>query len=398
VSVFGNHGFNFDSLLRTGGGIKDVLLRGVLMSKNLKVAIACGGTGGHIFPGLATGGELLARGCEVTLWLAGKDIEGDAVKGWSGRIVTIQAEGFQFGFSWRSVKTIFRLHKAYRMALKEMRKDPPDVLLAMGSYASFGPVRAARKLGVPYVLHEANLVPGRAISWLLPKATAVAASFEKSRFYLKHNRLIITGMPLRQVLREASLKVDRECCSVKPLRVLVMGGSRGAQALNETVPEALVLTAEKGLSIEVNHIAGLQDSKTIEALYKKAGIKAKVYHFVQEMEKMYPSIDLAICRSGAATCAELAAFGVPALLIPYPFAIRNHQMSNARALQDIGAADVVAQEDLSASWLCDYLINVSENPERLKRMVAAMRKRAQPNATALLADLLEEVGREGTKK
>ncbi len=362
------------------------------MGKKLKIAIACGGTGGHIFPGLATGRELLGRGHDVTLWLAGKDIESDAVKDWEGKTITIPSEGFQFGISVRSILTLFRLYKAYRLSLPPMRESRPDVVLAMGSYASFGPIKAARKLGIPYVLHEANLLPGRAVSLLASKAHTVAVSFEKSRFYLKHHNLETTGMPLRKALQRASLLPRRERGKNDPLRILVMGGSRGAQVLNQVVPKAISAMAEKGVVLEVEHIAGLQNSEEIEAIYKEAGIQAKVHHFVRDMENIYLNVDLAICRSGAATCAELAVFGLPALLIPYPFAVRNHQMGNARALQDSAAADVVAQEDLTASWLCDYLVSVSEKPERLEHMVAAMKKRAQLNASGRLADLLERVG------
>ena len=362
------------------------------MGRKLKIAIACGGTGGHIFPGLATGRELLGRGHDVCLWLAGKDIESDAVKEWPGRIITIPSEGFQFGMSWRSVLTLFRLFKAYRLANKPMREERPDVLLAMGSYASFGPVMAAKKLGIPYVLHEANLLPGRAVTWLARKAESVAVSFEKSRFYIKHRSIVTTGMPLRQELQLASLQPRRERADGAPLRVLVMGGSRGAQVLNNIVPEALAKVAAKGMQVEVEHIAGLQESEGVERVYAKAGIKANVHHFVSHIEEIYLNVDLAICRSGAATCAELAVFGLPALLIPYPFAVRNHQMGNARALQDSSAADVIAQEDLTASWLRDYLVNVAEKPGRLAHMVAAMKKRAQINAAGQLADLLEKTG------
>lgn len=362
------------------------------MGRNLKIAIACGGTGGHIFPGLATGRELMGRGHEVTLWMAGKDIEADAVKDWEGRVITIPSEGFQFGVSMRSILTLFRLYRAYKLALPLMRAEHPDVVLAMGSYASFGPVKAARKLGIPYVLHEANLLPGRAVSLLASKAHTVAVSFEKSRFYLKHHNLETTGMPLRKALQRASTQSRRPRGADDPLRILVMGGSRGAKVLNEVVPKAISAAVEKGVVFEVEHIAGLQNSDAVEEIYREAGIKANVHHFVQDMEHIYLKVDLAICRSGAATCAELAVFGLPALLIPYPFAVRNHQMGNARALQDSVAADVVAQDDLTASWLRDYLINVSENPDRLERMVSAMKKRAQINAAGRLADLLERVG------
>ncbi len=361
------------------------------MGNKLKVGVACGGTGGHIFPGLATANELAARGHEVALWLAGKDIEHDAVKAWEGEIITIPSEGFQFGLSLRSLKTVFRLIRAYRLSLVPMRKHAPNVMLAMGSYASFGPVKAAAKLGVPYVLHEANLVPGRAVSALSRKADTVAVSFEKTSYYLKHHNIIFTGMPLRKNLQQASTSVRKDRQEGSPLRILVMGGSRGAQTLNEVVPRSLAMAAEKNVSLEVVHIAGLQETDEIERLYAKAGVKAEVHHFIQKMEEVYLDVDLALCRSGAATCAELAAFGVPALLIPYPFAVRDHQMSNARVMQDSGAADVVAQDDLTATWLRDYLVSVSQKPARLERMAEAMKKRAQTNAAEQLADLLEKV-------
>ena len=362
------------------------------MGRKLKIAIACGGTGGHIFPGLATGRELLGRGHDVVLWLAGKDIESDAVEDWPGKIITIPSEGFQFGLSMRSIGTLFKLFKAYRLSLAPMRKDRPDVVLAMGSYASFGPVKAARKLRIPYVLHEANLLPGRAVSLLARKAHTVAISFDKSRFYLKHDNIETTGMPLRKALQRASARPRRERGANDPLRILVMGGSRGARALNEIVPKAIADAVGKDVAIEVEHIAGLQNSEEVEAIYAAAGIKANVHHFVQHMEEIYPGIDLAICRAGAATCAELSSFALPALLIPYPTAVRDHQMGNARVLQDFCAADVVAEGDLTGSWLRDYLVSVSKKPERLENMSAAMEKRAQPNASGRLADLLEKVG------
>jgi len=364
------------------------------MGKKLKIAIACGGTGGHIFPGLATSRELVDRGHEVTLWMAGKDIEAAAVKDWTGSIITIPAEGFQFGFSFRSLLTVIRLFKAYRLSLAPMKSSKPDVVLAMGSYASFGPIKAANKLNIPYVLHEANLLPGRAVSLLSRKAHSVAVSFEKSSFYIKHGNIETTGMPMRKELEVASQMLRRERREGDPLRILVMGGSRGAQALNEIIPSAISSVVEKGVGIEVEHIAGLQDSEEITAIYAKNSVKANVHHFVQDMAEIYRNVDIAICRSGAASCAELAIFGVPALLIPYPFAARNHQMGNARAMQDSGAADVVAQEDLTATWLRDYLINVSEKPKRLDRMGIAMKKRAQKNAASRLADLLEKVAGE----
>jgi len=360
------------------------------MSDRIHFGVACGGTGGHIFPGLATAQELADRGHQVSLWLAGKDVELDAVQDWKGDVVTIPAEGFQFGVSLRSVKTVWKLRQAYHRSVALMRQQTPDVMLAMGSYASYGPVRAAVRLGIPYVLHEANLVPGRAVSLLARRAHTVAVSFAKTGYYLRHHRVVTTGLPLRKELQLAGGK-PRPVHDGSALRILVTGGSRGAQALNETVPHAIAMAVKAGANLTVEHIVGLQDPEPVEAVYKQQGVPARVHRFIQHMENLYLTADLAVCRSGAATCAELALFGVPALLVPYPYAVRNHQMSNARVLQDVGAADVVAQEDLSATWLRDYLINVAQKPDRLRLMAEAMKKSAQKNAAGQLADLLEQV-------
>lgn len=361
------------------------------MAEKYRIAVACGGTGGHIFPGLATADVLRERGHDVTLWMAGKDIESDAVSEWPGNVITVPAEGFQFGISFRSLLTTWKLYKAYRRSLDVMRTDVPNVVLAMGSYASFGPVMAAKKLKVPYVMHEANLLPGKAVTLFSRKAAALAISFDRSSYYLKHACIEITGMPLREAIESAALEPRQKRNPGDPLRILVMGGSRGAQVLNEIVPKALATAVKKGVALEVEHIAGVQESEEIEQTYRNAGVKATVHHFVQHIEKIYLKTDLAICRSGAATCSELSLFGIPSLLIPYPHAARNHQMGNARALQDTGAADVIAQEDLTSSWLRDYIESVIQKPERLERMRVALIKRVQPDSAARLADLLEKV-------
>ena len=203
----------------------------------LRIHLACGGTGGHIFPGLATGCVLKDRGHAVTLWLAGKDVEQAAVRGWEGPVITVPAEGFIAGLSWRSLKTAFRLIGASRRCHGRMSADRPDVLLAMGSYASIGPATAAFRLRVPVVLHEANVIPGRAVTMLAGRATAIAAAFEETRFYLRRHEVVLTGMPLRrEVLAARSVEIPRP--APPRFTVLVTGGSRGARRLNRVVSRA----------------------------------------------------------------------------------------------------------------------------------------------------------------
>lgn len=357
----------------------------------MKVAIACGGTGGHIFPGLATAFTLRARGHDVTLWMAGKDVEHAAVKDWPGQVVTVAAKGFE-SVSIRAFGTVWKLVAAIRTCRKLMRAEMPDVMLAMGSYASVGPIGAARALDIPYVLHESNVVPGRAVSLFARRAAAVAACFEETRYHLRRREIVITGMPLRKAIIEAAAASSRGRPDGHRFTVLVMGGSRGAHAVNEIVSHGMVRAHGRGLPIRVLHLTGPSDEAKIRTRYAEAGVTADVRAFTHDMPSLYDAADLAICRSGAATCAELSEFGVPALFIPYPHAARDHQMANARAMERAKAADVVPEHDLGAGWLARYLAHNMQNPARLKKMGESSRARVSGSGADALADLIEKVG------
>lgn len=381
--------------------------------------MACGGTGGHILPGLATADILVSRGHEVTLWLAGKDTEKTVIEGWSGPVVTVPAEGFSSLRSPAVFRTLWRLSRASRTCTRLMRRNRPDVLLAMGSYASAGPAWAAHRLGIPFVLHEANVIPGRAVRLFSRWAHTVAGCFEGTRFYLRRHDIVLTGMPLRAELarRAEELQGERAKSGIrKPnpggknptsegehsnsesrvsnFRVLVMGGSRGAHRLNETVPRAIGTCRELGLPIEVVHLSGSDDEEAVRALYEAAGVPHRVASYHHDMAEIYASQDLAVCRAGAATCAELSAFGLPGLLVPYPHATADHQTFNARAMEKCGAADVVPDHELTGEWLKDYLASCIAEPERLTRMRAASRGRSVGHGAEALADVVETAAAE----
>lgn len=357
-------------------------------SSILHVAVACGGTGGHIFPGLATAKALTARGHNVSLWLAGKEVENAAVKGWQGGIVTVMSEGFQYGVL-RSFLTVFRILKAIITCWRSMRRQPPDVVLAMGSYTSIGPCFAARLCGIPYVLHEANAVPGKAVRLLAGRAAAVGICFDAVRYHLKGISLTTTGMPLRPEMQQGKrgTPVPSDTFSL-----FIMGGSGGAHDINEIVSQAVCeLLPEK---ICVTHLTGAADKKAVSDRYNAAGINAAVFAFTHDMATLYQKASLAICRSGASTCFELGVFGIPALLIPYPHAAGDHQTANARALEKTGAVDVIDQSDLTVEWCKDYLAAQMENPARLEQMRACAAAHPAPvDAAEQLADLVEQCAR-----
>ncbi len=362
-----------------------VVRLGAYVIETMRICVACGGTGGHIFPGLATARELQARGHTVSLWLAGRDVEAASIDGWEGDVVSIRAAGFPSGFSLRSVGVTIGLLRAIFVARYRMARARPDVVLAMGSYASVGPVTAARSLGIPVVLHEANAVPGRAIALLSRMATAVGVTFEAAAEHLSGCKVSVTGMPLRGALKQVT-HVHAES-----FRLLVMGGSQGAHVLNETFPNVAGALVGEGLSLRVTHLAGPREADVVAKHYEELGVDAEVHAFVGDMASVYAETDFAVARAGAATCAELAVCGVPALLVPLPTATRDHQMLNALAMASCGGVAMQPQQALTVQWCHDYLRNIIQDSGK----VGAMRDRllgAMPgDGAARLADLVEQV-------
>lgn len=354
------------------------------MTAPLTLSVSCGGTGGHMFPGLATARCLRARGHDVTLWTGGKRIEAATRQAWEGPLVAVPAEGLS-GNPLNLPRSLWVFWRVYGQCLRELRQRKPAVMLAMGSYSSVGPVLAARRLRIPVVLHEANVIPGRAIERLAPLARFVAISFAETRAHLSHPGLELTGIPLRSDIEAAAMQAEDPA----DLTVLVMGGSQGAQRLNRAVPAGLIRLAQRGLRFRVIHLTGERDRAEVEAVYRAAGVPAQVHAFLHDMASAYRVASVAVCRSGAASCAELAAFGIPAVLVPYPEAARDHQRANALALERSGAAIQVSQSDLTPERLESVLGPLATEPERRARMRAAARTRALLHADETLADLVE---------
>jgi UDP-N-acetylglucosamine--N-acetylmuramyl-(pentapeptide) pyrophosphoryl-undecaprenol N-acetylglucosamine transferase len=363
----------------------------------MNIAIACGGTGGHAYPGLATAEELRRRGHDVTLWLTGRDSEKAIRADWTahgGRTVEIPSKGLTSFAPHRALGSLLAIHRATVAAAAAMRSDRPAALLAMGSYASAGPCRAALALGIPVVLHEANVIPGRMIAWYSRRAATVAVGFEETRRWLRKAHVEAVGIPVRRRLAEqaaeamATPRPDRDPNA--PLRLLVTGGSLGAARLNRVAADAVCAAVRHGIPLHVVHLAGKRDEPAVRAIYTDGGVPdADVRAYESDMASVYASADLAICRAGGSTCAELALFGLPALLVPYPYAAKDHQTDNAEALERRGCADRIPERDLTPSWLENYLAETLRRPDRLERMRASARRNGIPEGTAALADCVE---------
>jgi len=337
---------------------------------------------------MATGLALQKRGHEVALWLSGKAIEAATRHAWTGQVINIEAAKLSFQ-PLQLPRTFFMVIRTYRASIKALRKQQPDALLAMGSYSSLGPVLAARRLNIPVILHEANVIPGKAISLLSRFATAVAITFPETRNYLKHKKIQLTGLPLRKEMVEAA----RMPTGI-PARftVLTMGGSQGAQRLNEMVPIALGHLREAGIDVAAIHLAGEKAKATVEKAYRKAGVPATVYGFCSDMVSIYRQTSLAISRSGANSCLELAMFGIPAILIPLPTSARDHQKANAKARMAAGAAILLEQGTLSPDLLAETIRALATNAGKMKEMREQTKARTSAGADEALADLIVKVG------
>ena len=352
----------------------------------MKVVVACGGTGGHAFPGLAVAEELRRRGHEVTVWDSGRDIESSVMKRWTGEV-------FSTGARQISPRNVVSILRSFFRCRKELKRSRPDALLAMGSYSSLPPVLAARSRGVPVYLHEANTVPGRAVDFLSRFAKKVAISFDVTARYLTDCETVVTGLPVRADIASGT---RIEGIPENAFVVFVTGGSQGAHAVNGLASEALTMMAEElrrrggaARPLYVLHQTGVADEGPVMAAYAAAKVPARVKAFEDRMADAFATAELVIARAGASTCFELAVCGKPALLIPLPTALRNHQHFNADAFVSKGAADEADQAMLTARQLCAYLLARYDAPERLTAMATKMKALGEPGAAGKVADMVE---------
>ena len=352
----------------------------------MKIIVACGGTGGHAFPGLAVAAELKRRGHEVVVWDSGRDIESSVMKSWDGPV-------FSTGARQLSPKNVFSILASILRCRKEMKRAKPDALLAMGSYSSLPPVLAARMCKVKVFLHEANTVPGKAVEFLSRFADTVAISFDMTSRYLKDVKTVRTGLPVRSAITEGR---RFDFIPANAFVVFVTGGSQGAHAVNLLLMDALSMLKREldkrgGVPrpLYVIHQTGAKDETLVMTEYTKVALPARVHAFESEMANAFASADIVVARAGASTCFELAACGKPAFLIPLPSAMRNHQHFNADAFAAKGAADEGIQSQLAAKQICRYLLEKYDHPEHLARMAEKVKTLATPDAAAKVADLVE---------
>ncbi len=352
------------------------------------VMIMAGGTGGHVFPALAVATELRGRGMGV-VWLG-------SAGGFEERVVpeagfdmeTISISGLRGNGLMRWLKAPLMLALALWQVFRVFVRRKPGVVLGMGGFVTGPGGVVARLMRIPLVIHEQNAVPGMTNRLLSHVANQVLESFPGSFGALK--KVSLVGNPIRAEIWQLPKPSHRMRDRSGPMRLLILGGSQGAQALNETVPAALDQIDAAG-QIEVRHQTGRGKEKATSTIYQTMGINAQVVPFIANMAEAYGWADLVICRSGALTVSELAAAGVGAVLVPYPHAVDDHQTLNARYLTDSGAAILIPQSDLNPRVLAKNLKPLLADRERLLQMAQAARDLAKPMATMDVADICEEI-------
>jgi len=354
------------------------------MSAN--VLIMAGGTGGHVFPALACAREFQARGYRVHWLGTPRGIENELVPQAGLPLHLIQVSGLRGKGKLALLKAPFQLLRALWQARRIVKQVQPVCVLGMGGYVTGPGGLAARLAGVPLVIHEQNAVAGTANRGLALFAQRVCEAFQNT-FRNAGKRRRTTGNPVRE---ELFLETPREPLAGRRPRLLVLGGSLGAEPLNKLLPAALALLAAE-LRPEVVHQAGKQHAELTVERYADAGVKAHVVPFIQDMAGAYAWADLVVCRAGALTVSELAAAGLASFLVPLPHAIDDHQTQNAKYLAEEGAALLLPQATTDPEDLAAYLTEVLMQPERLIQMGRQARRLSMPDATRRVVDICLEV-------
>ncbi len=360
------------------------------------VVLAGGGTGGHLFPGLAVAEELRRQAPQMRLTFAGT--------GRSFERRHVAAAGFEFlalrcrpapSSWWRAGQFVLANLAGYRAASQFIKKTGVSLVVGLGGYASAPMARAAVSRGIPLILLEQNAVAGRVTRWLAPSASLVCLAFEEARQGLPTGGpLRVTGNPVRAAF--SAEKARDNAVRIRPVRrLVVLGGSHGARDLNRAVPQALQRLKRQLRDWRIIHQSGREDhARTVER-YRRRGLPAEVTPFIEDVPSLLAAADLAICRAGGTTLAELAITATPAVLVPYPYAKDDHQRKNADALVAAGAARCVDSRDDRAPLsdrLAMALGDLISDAHPRKVLAGGMRKYARPDAAwqvaAIIRDLL----------
>ena len=350
-----------------------------------RVIVAGGGTGGHLFPGIAVVEELSRRNPDLEVVFVGTDrgIESRVVPQLGYELERIEVSPLKGRTAGELLRSVAALPGAAARAMAILRAHRPDLVIGVGGYASGPILAAAAARGIPTAILEQNAHVGLTNRMLARVIGRAYVTFPETAASFGAKRARVSGNPVRRAFVEAARRAhtDPEGAEARARRVFVLGGSQGSQALNQTVPEALA-----GLGLDVLHQTGAAMRDEVEARYRALGVRAEVVPFIDEMAAAYGSAALVIARAGATTVAELCAVGRPSVLIPYPFAANDHQRKNAEALEREGAAICIPQDTLDPQMLATTVRGLMSSPDRRRAMSESARRFGRPDAAASIVD------------
>ncbi len=356
---------------------------------SLRVVIAGGGTGGHLFPGLAVARELLARDPHARVSFAGTagGIEARVVPGTGFELDLIRSGGLKGKSRAARLRGIALLPFSALDAWRLISHRAPHVVIGVGGYSS-GPVVAVAALrGIPTLLLEQNAVPGLTNRLLAPVVRSAAVTYETSLAHFAGGKAFVSGNPVRPEF----LEIDDAAHDASSRRILIFGGSQGAHAINVAVVEAAPRLAAGEHRLDVTCQTGERDLAMVREACRRSGLEARVEPFFEAMDREMSRADLIVCRAGATTVAEITAAGRPAILIPLPTATDDHQRRNAEVLRQAGAAEVVDETVLTGSLLAERIVALAGDPGRRAVMAAAARRLARPDAASRIVDRVVEL-------
>jgi UDP-N-acetylglucosamine--N-acetylmuramyl-(pentapeptide) pyrophosphoryl-undecaprenol N-acetylglucosamine transferase len=361
-------------------------------NKGKRIIITGGGTGGHLFPGIAIAKELKKRfdHGNILFVVGKKKMEREIILKAGFEVRSIYVEGMLGKGILGGMKALFKVIIGSIQSFIAIKSFKPHLVFGVGGYSS-GPVcLVAWLLRVPVAIHEQNSIPGFTNRILAPLAKKVFISFEETRKYFKKGKFLLSGNPVRDDL---FLQKPLVAKGNRRFVILVMGGSQGARSINRAVVSALNELKALGFIPFVIHQTGKEDVKKVSDDYHALGLDGEVKEFIEDIASVYAIADLVICRAGATTIAELTALGKPSILIPYPHAVRGHQEINARALVSAGGADMVLDRNLDGTTLAEKIREYMENREELSRMSSIASKAGRAQAKDVIVEELIELMR-----
>lgn len=356
----------------------------------MKVLIAAGGTGGHIFPGIAVAKEVMARDAASEVLFVGtaRGLEKKIVLENGFQLSLINSAGLKNVGIVRKVKGLSVLPKSFLEARRIIRQFRPHVVVGAGGYVSGPVLLMAAIMGVPTLVMDSNALPGFTNRQLARFVEKAALTFDEALPYFG-KKGVVTGNPVRHEFFDMPAKEP-----VDKFHILIFGGSQGARAINNAMADALGDLAQVEGKLSITHQTGESDFERIKAAYGDSKFTvADVRPFISDIFVEFGSADLIVCRAGATTCAEVAAAGRAAIMIPLPTAADDHQRKNAEALQNAGAAKMILQSDLSGEALANEIKALIESPATISEMAKAAKSMGRPDAAAATVDLIEELKR-----